>query len=835
MPVNEYNMGNQQRDIILSPNEFVFVQSNTNGVIKTYTGPSTITISTQDSLVIFNEKTKCFETVQNPNQAKQLMILPPENWYAILKNPAVNNEYPEPGKATISPTLSYGRKINIKGPTSFALFPGQMAKVIRGHALRSNQYLLARVYEAESANNNEGEILDSEGKKITQSQTYVNGQLLVIKGTEVSFYIPPTGIEVIPLDRNSYVREAVTLERLEYCILKDENGNKRYVHGPEVVFPEPTETFVSSSSGGYKFRAIELSKISGIYVKVIAEYEEENTKKIHPVGEELFITGNEQMIYYPRPEHSIISYDGKIVHHAIAIPEGEGRYILNRLTGAINTIKGPVMYLPDPRTEIVVKRKLTPNQCALWYPGNKEVLSYNNKLDERQVEKQAKKATTKGVVNNISFDSAYLTTTAATLNNTITTDSINCLYTEPQTLTLSDIESNASISRGTSYTKPRTITLDNKYDGVVSIDIWTGYAVNVVSKNGRREVVCGPQTILLDYDQTLEVLNLSKGECKTPKETEQTVFLRYENGKITDKVHIVTKDFVEALIDVSYTYTFNPEDKGKWFNVENFVQHVCDYNRYVIRKVAKEYTIEDFYANYGEIISKAICSEENKDFAENGLTITKCEAGNIQVESEVEDLLNAHQEEMIKMSLKLSNANKRIVVAEKLSEAEKKEQELRTEKLLNSLELQRKEAETKLEVESYINRKREEEKKASKNAEKDMQELLDAIQENTLARKRKEEEARLSVLNAEATLEKARQEAYAETVAKIMSSISPELIASMTSEANADILAAVTGSLAPYAMAKGESVAEFTNKLLRGTSLENILENLSKKEVTNVK
>ena len=155
MPVNEYNMGTQQRDIILSPNEFVFVQSNTNGVIKTYTGPSTITISTQDSLVIFNEKTKCFETVQNPASAKQLMILPPENWYAILKNPAINNDYPEVGKATISPELSYGRKINIKGPTSFALFPGQMAKVIRGHALRSNQYLLARVYEAESANNNE--------------------------------------------------------------------------------------------------------------------------------------------------------------------------------------------------------------------------------------------------------------------------------------------------------------------------------------------------------------------------------------------------------------------------------------------------------------------------------------------------------------------------------------------------------------------------------------------------------------------------------------------------------------------------------------------------------
>lgn len=833
MPVNEYNMGTQQRDIILSPNEFVFVQSNTNGVIKTYTGPSTITISTQDSLVIFNEKTKCFETVQNPASAKQLMILPPENWYAILKNPAINNDYPEVGKATISPELSYGRKINIKGPTSFALFPGQMAKVIRGHALRSNQYLLARVYEAESANNNEGEILDSEGKKIEQSQTYVNGQLLVIKGTEVSFYIPPTGIEVIPIDENNYVREAVTLERLEYCVLKDENGSKRYVHGPDVVFPEPTETFVSSTSGGYKFKAIELSKISGIYVKVIAEYEEEvnGTKKAHPVGEELFITGNEQMIYYPRPEHSIISYDGKIIHHAIAIPEGEGRYILNRLTGEINTVKGPVMYLPDPRTEIVVKRKLTPSQCALWYPGNKEVLNYNNSLNEKQIEKK-----TKGInINAKSLVDIPMTQTYSTSSiSCCSIDALNNVVvdyaTEPQTFTTSDIESNSSINRGNSYTKPRTITLDNKYDGVVSIDVWTGYAVNVISKNGRREVICGPQTILLDYDQTLEVLNLSEGEQKSPDSTKQTVFLRYENGKITDQVHIVTKDFVEAYINVNYTYSFNPTEKNKWFNVENFVQHVCDYERYVIRQAAKEYNIEDFYANYEEIMNTAVCSENNSLFAENGLQITKCEANSISVESEVQNLLNEHQEEMIRMSLELSNANKRITVAEKLTEAEKKEHELRTEKTLNALELQRKEAETKLDIESYINRKKEEEKKASRTAEKDMQELLDTIQENSLARKRKEEEARLAVLNAEAALEKAKQEAYAETVSKIMTSISPELIASMTSEANADILAAVAGSLAPYAMAKNESVADFTNKLLRGTSLENILEGLAQNQ-----
>jgi hypothetical protein len=46
-----------------------------------------------------------------------------------------------------------------------------MAKVIRGHALRSNQYLLARVYEADAASVNKGEMLDAEGKVIEKTNS----------------------------------------------------------------------------------------------------------------------------------------------------------------------------------------------------------------------------------------------------------------------------------------------------------------------------------------------------------------------------------------------------------------------------------------------------------------------------------------------------------------------------------------------------------------------------------------------------------------------------------------------------------------------------------------
>ena len=508
---------NRQRDLVLSTNEFCFLQSKTNGAIKTYTGPITMTISAQESLVVFNAKTKKFEETQDFEKAKQLFISAPEGWYVVLKNPATDNSHPEAAKAVNSPTLEIGRKINIAGPVSFSLFPGQMTRVIRGHRLRSNQYLLARVYDAEAARKGIGTatIVDTEGKEVTATpEEYFVGQMIVIKGTEVSFYIPPTGIEVIPIENsNEYVRDAVTLERLEYAILKDEDGEKRYIHGPAVVFPKPTETFVTSPKGGLIFRALELSPISGIYVKVIAAYDEEKNGETihHPIGEELFITGNDQMIYYPRPEHAMIQYDGKYMHHAIAIPEGEGRYILNRLTGEITTVRGPQMYLPDPRTEVVVKRKLTNKECDLMYPGNSEVLIYNSGLTEQAVERMAKKGLTGSAV----------------------TDALNSVYsTANQESALAIFEANANISRGVSYTKPRTITLDTKYEGVVAVDVWTGYAINVVSKSGDREVVIGPSTRLFDYDETVEAITVPCGDKE-----EVTAFLKTENNKVSDIIN----------------------------------------------------------------------------------------------------------------------------------------------------------------------------------------------------------------------------------------------------------------------------------------------------------
>ena len=822
-----------QKDLVLSINEYAYVLDRTKGNVLCHVGPTKTSLSQSDELVRFDSKSKRFVPCSY-SDAISLFVSAPENWYLVLKNPTSNGRHPTAGTSNNLPEdIQVGRKINIPGPVSFALYPGQMAKVVKGHALRTNQYLLARVYDAQSAIAEGGKVLDAEGNEIIpENRNYVNGQILVIKGTDISFYIPPTGIEVIPLqnqDKNGYIRDAVTLERLEYCILKDENGNKRYVHGPKVVFPEPTENFVTSPKGGYIFRAVELSPISGLYVKVIAEYSDDDGT-VHPVGEELFITGKEQMIYYPRPEHAIINYDEKILHHAIAIPEGEGIYVMNRLNGKIETVKGPAMYLPDPRTEVVVKRKLSAHECELWFPGNKQALEYNAGLTEKALEKAIAKSV-KAATSNLDSTAAY------SISN-----SVNNINREFQTLAY--LETNAGISRGTSYTKPRTITIDNKYDGVVSLNIWTGYAVNVVSKNGTRKIVRGPQTILLDYDQTLEELQLSTGNPKTTDRLEKTVYLHYENNKVSDCINIETKDFVQAVVKVSYCVNFDPTYMDDWFSIDNYIKYLCDRERSLIKREAKKYTIEEFYQNYSEIvrnvaIDAARPTKKDKDnsdrhegrfFRENGMYVKDCEVLSIDVETDIAEILEQHQREMVEKSLELSDAEARVKVAEALFEAEKKENELASTKLINKMNLQGEEARRKLDIQSEVNRKQEAEKLAAKQAEKDMQVLIDAIHEADLARKQKDADMRLVQAQNELSIQQAKQKSYADTVAKIMNSISPDLVAALTSQSNAQVMETVANAVGPYAIANGESIADTANKLLRGTSLEGILKDAVAKE-----
>lgn len=806
-------MAENQKDLVLSPNEYAYVLDETKGNVACNVGPHKMSLSQSDNLVKFDTRTKKFIPCERYRDAIQLFVTAPEGWYIALKNPAPANKHPQPGTSNSIPeNMEIGKKINIPGPASFALYPGQMAQVIQGHNLRSNQYLVAKVYDADSLNaTKEDRAADSE------EPYFVNGQTLIIKGTEISFYIPPTGIEVKAIDNDpnkGYVRDAVTLERLEYCILKDEDGNKRYVHGPEVVFPEPTEAFLRDpKTKDIKRRAIELSEISGVYVKVIADYIDEDGTE-HKTGEELFITGKDQMIYYPRPEHTFISYDGNLVYHAIAIPKGEGRYIMNRMTGDIKTVVGPAMYLPDPRTEVVVKRTLTRAQCDLWYPGNTEVLAANghdNFLVSCDVAKDSMADLSKALYST--------TLTACSLDSSVGTPIKN--------------ESNSGINRRNTYTKPRTISLDSsKYEGAVAIDVWTGYAVNVISKDGTRNVVIGPQTILLDYDQTLEMLELSTGKPKTTDRLEKVAFLRCDNNRVGDIINVETSDFVSAQIKVSYHVDFDKEMKDKWFSVDNYVKHLCDWCRSAIKREAKNYTIGELHDNYHDIVYMAISNDESPDylhkFMENGMQITDVEVLSISIDANVQELIDDHQEEIISRSLELAAAKTSAETERQIVELNREKVQLAEEYAQYKATLEAETRAKSYELQIAAQKAKDEEDKRKYEIEKEIQSLKDAIFESEQARIKAERDAELAHKQKMLELESTRESAAAASMKTVLEALGPDLAAALKASGNQAIVEQIAGAIAPYAIAEGKPVSRAVSELLRGTTLESIFEDFTK-------
>lgn len=829
-------MGDIQReqDLVLNPNEYAYVLDKTKGLISCVVGPYKMSLSTSDATVVFNETTKRFEETSSRNAIKTF-VTAPENWYIVLKNPSTDNSVPSEATANVLPKLNIGKKVNIRGNASFALYPGQMAKTIQGHRLHSNQYLLARVYDASTINKDiEKNSGDSDA---AASAVYENGQMIVIKGTDVSFYIPPTGIEVVPKGGkgSEYVRDAVTLERLEYCILLSESGEKKYIHGPAVVFPQPDEKFVKNhETNGYKFKAIELTETSGIYVKVVQDYTE-NGKK-HVAGEELFITGRDQMIYYPRAEHAIITYNGKTVHHAIAIPEGEGRYVLERRTGKIKTVRGASMYLVNPIDEVVVQRKLTPKQCKLWFPDNSQVLAYNNALDtdDNGVPKnshEAEKRRRGSVAKDSIFGNVYEE------DDEDSVGMMDASYSDP--FDSSDaVTDDSGFSRSNSYTKPRTIIIDNKYSGVVSIDVWTGYAVNVVSKSGSRKVIQGPKTYMLDYDEYLEEIQMSTGKPKTTDTIKKDVYLHTENNKVCDIITVQTKDFVNLNIKLSYCVDFSEAFKEKWFKVENYVKYLCDRMRSILKRKVKGYNLEDFYNNAYDIIRNTVLgideesgsdklwtegTKSGRMFTENGMFIHDVDILTIRAEDDVQKMLDDRQIDAVEQTLKLSAAEQGVKIREQIAETEKRKAEIEydvstcADMYRNQLQAERQANEHEMEM---IKRKNEE---ALQEAKKRIQPLLDSISASVLARESKQKSEEIDYKKKINNLEAEKQTKYMEAISKLITSISPELVAAMDKASNAEIVTSLAESMSPYAIAQNSSVVDVTDKLLRGTTLEELL------------
>jgi major vault protein len=819
----------RERDLVLAPNEYAFISDETKGNINAYVGPHKTSLANTDQPVVFNPATKRFERV-TLEEAIHSFAVAPVGWYVLLKNPARDGTHPKTGSINNLAELEVGRKRNLAGPVSFALWPGQMVRIIQGHHLRSNQYLVVHVYDEEAARANWASAVikpqttgssDATTETTTGGELVVRleapdlsiGKLLVIRGTDVSFYIPPTGVEVVPDAGEVYVREAVTLERLEYCILLDEDGEKTFLRGPAVVFPRPTQTFVERD-GARKFRAIELNETSGIYVKVIAPYvESDGTPR--KVGEELFITGREQMIYFPRPEHAAVRYGNQAMHNAVAIPAGEARYVLDRQGGNIRLERGPKIFLPDPRREVIVRRILDRRQVEQWFPGNVEAIRYNERLaalrenDAKDfvAEKDARAAGAPSATPDIPAPTRARAPTAS--SSSFGGDDFN---------------------RRQNFAQPRSIVLDTRYDGAVSIAPRTGYAVQVVSKTGDRKVIVGPTTYLLAYDEVLQAMDLSTGTPKTDDKVHTTVYLRVLYNKVSDVVEAETADLVSIRIRLSYRVNFEG-DPNAWFNVENYVKFLTEHLRSLVRAAVKHYRVQDLHPRAVPIIRDVVLGAQGENgkrpgrlFTENGMRIYDVEVLDVEIgDAAIEQLLVQAQHAAVQQTLTIGGERRRL--------------ELVREKEAIDLEIQQIEASTgqsRADVEKGIIAQKRElelariasetacatERLAAKRAE---QEALDAVNAAELGRRRAQKNLELEAAEKDLTLRLRAVEAEVGAVAEKAKAVSPDLIAALQAFGDRALAERMAESMAPLAILGGESVSDVLARLLKGTKLAKVL------------
>jgi len=839
----------QQRggDLVLPPGESAYVLDTTKGAVNIIVGPNKTSLSNTDTPVIWTPGGYREVPVRD---ARQQFINAPEGSYVTLHNPAPSgeSEHPRPGSNGPAPKLDQGRTINIPGPAYFPLWPGQAGKVIPGHTLRSNQFLLVTVTNEAQARENWNKAImkkasikppaqdDQQKSEVTSSaesseplnldaSSLTTGMLLVIKGSDVSFYIPPTGVEVVADDSGNYVRDALTLERLEYCILLDESGEKSYVRGPAVVFPTPTQTFVTSKGnagepGSRKFKAIELNPNSGIYIKVIADYED--GEETFRAGQELFITGAETAIYYPIPEHSIIKYNDQMIHYATAIPSGEGRYVLDRISGKVNLVVGPIMLLPDPRYQVIARRILTTNTVRLWFPGNEEALQFNRQLERQAIEEGTDMVlSTRSLSQSVERGAMRMRAAAGPAFGD-------------------------EILRSSSYTKPRTITLDTKYDGAVTIDVWTGYAILVTNKTGDRRVIVGPRTVQLGYDETLQVMELSTGKPKTTDNCLQTVYLRVTHNKVSDIVEVETSDMVKLQFKISMLVSFTGDQPERWFAVDNYVKFLCDHVRSVLKSMASTVGVENLYTNATTIIRDTILGKKPADgqrpgmlFAENSLQVHDVEVlATTIMDSSVGSLLQGTQRKLLEQNLQVAEAKRDFACTVETETVRRQliEERAKTEEAVHEAKLAELERKAEAELRALEDEADKRQKVLEMRAAENRAELALSIEQDTnetalfesrLARSKADNAVTLAHEAACNDQEIRLEQASAEAVRIRAQAVTPQLVSALQAFGDKDLAGRLAESMAPLAILGGTSVTDAAQKLMKGVGLTSLITGLA--------
>jgi major vault protein len=805
------DMMSARRDVVVPPGFYLFVESDT-GAIACNVGPMNVVVSDKENIVTWNPDNNSFDQVNDYRNGLKPFVQARRGEYIVLHNPATGEKRPVEGKKNEMAELSWGETQIIEGPIFFALFPGQSAETIPGHRMRPFQYIIIQITNPDAAMQNwtdettrpwvtgfkipdviahPDEQTDEEHAMLStpvepmppaNDAKPVMGRQYVVTGQTVTYFVPVTGMVVLQDDAGNYLRDAIVLERGEWALFRSESGQKRYEQGPQIVFPRTPDEKVVDFDGQKVNRAIELTDTTGLHVRAMVKCHAYDMD--WEVGQERFLTGKEVPFFYPSDELAIVAYDGKALLYSVTIPRKQARYLLEKKLGSVGLVKGPQMFLPNPISQTFVRRILSDTEVDLWFPGNQAALDYNRKL--RMVAKGTEAKPTE------------------------------------QTRTFGGEALARAIASGMQYSEPRSVVLESRFDGAVTIDVYDGYAVMVAGDEGHNEVVIGPALRHLEYHEVLVPFKVSQGLPKNHRDIRREAYLRIKNNRVRDQLTVTTKDYVKMVLTLNFVVDFMEEHKEAWWSVGNYVELVSNTMQTQLSKAFRRVTLQQALEDPFPIILEAVLGTEVEGkrpgtvFEQYGIWIKDVKVLDFQIEDDaIAHQVFDTQKEIVSKALQLSDAQRQLELTTALEAIRQQtaRAEAETKTMISHLALEQLTVDRELATASAV---LEGEKQAA------VQRLLDAVESAKRARLLADVEQKQALAAVDLKQYQERLAAETNAAKERLAAITPSDLAMLRQMSDSELLKNLAEKLGPDAMWTGASLQAIVKGLLAGSGFESL-------------
>lgn len=875
---------------------FLWSLNETSGEILLHVGPTEFTPSANDRIVRASERGG-FE--QAPMEARPFVVAR-DGEYVVLTHPVrgdTTDEYPNgayiPG-GNKEKELGLGTNRVIPGPCSFPLWPGQSAEVRTAHKLSANHYLLVEVVGTvderapyyrlvmesaglSSAVIDAGAESEDGGMRASRSSApsqLLKGQRIVIQGRHTPLFIPPSGIEIVApveeveaavknqsdteaianlampvqqelsklvgqsqagmstrqfstlknelrhrqdlslgeravmlsaldsayedrgktderkrrgntVDRRApsapmdpFARRAVLLNHKEFCVLFDADGNPRIVKGPARVFPGPHDTFMQRGSRRRVYDAYELAEHQALWIRIIAPIARERLAQHLPSGVVLDREAYEaghELLVKGQPSVFFPFIEAEVIHPGTHEPH-VGNDHEGVVLEAIGIDQKSGIYVRDLRTGMV--KMVRGETSYLVDPRNEEHV-------RRRIPREQW--------------------------------NLWIAHAEPHKVTKDD-----------AVTTP----------WAVSVSIPNNEAVLVTSRHGRR-VEVGPRVVLLEFEETLSTLRLSKGPSKDGHTVVATAFLRVRGGRIADSFEIESNDFVRFRVKLGFAGHFEGEPL-RWFEVEDPVKLLADTVRAKVREAARLVPATRLVNELPGLVRAALLSEaRGLRFEENGMVVDNVDVLVSGVaDTGLAELFSAVQREAVRLELNDQQATRKLVSSRHQDTVSAEENRLAREQARRSAETRvvEREQQHAVALRSQIlgaELKADDVHRTQELLSRELDfELRTARDRSDAEAQRRLKEAEAEVKSAElgfkveeshraalSVIEQGQARAFAEAEALRLGALQPELVASLYAAADSEVLKAAANNMNLVALLGGRSPAEILGQIVRGTPL----------------